>query len=169
MTCTVSQIVSWFHDFPNHEKENNFVAFHSKKRKGKALLLATIDFNASSMKKNIGVKTENKMIDLYERITGRAVIHRNEKTYSIEINNMKIFGKVDGIVDKDGIIIEHKRRINGFLNRVPYHERVQCFFYMKMTGLNTSHLVESFGEQIKIHEINFDEEIWQDIEMRCFN
>jgi hypothetical protein len=169
MTCTVSDIIAQFHNFSNTE-ECVFVRNRACKKKGRALLLATVNLNERQhIQKRIGIESESAMLDLYETCTGCRITHRNDQTYSMMLNNVKIYGKVDGIVVEDGILIEHKRRIHGFLNKVPYHERVQCFLYMKMTNLTKSHLVESFGKKIQIHEILFDESIWQNICRRCVN
>jgi hypothetical protein len=103
---------------------------------------------------------EHKMLDLYEQQTNCKVSRRNETLYDMFIDDFKIVGKVDGIVEDKGIVVEHKRRIRGLLHKIPYHELVQCYMYMKMTNLQTAHLVESFGNHINIHDIEFNEHIW---------
>lgn len=169
MSYTVSQIVSMFHDFDNtspllvHNNNNN-----NMRKKGKALFLATTNKNNTFTQKELGMKEEDKMLDLYEEKTGRSISGRNEKIYNMTINGINIVGRIDGIVDSESILIEHKRRVHGLLHRVPYHELVQCYLYMKMINLKKAHLVETFGNCMEIHEIIFDEKIWENIKMRCF-
>jgi len=47
---------------------------------------------------NYGINTENDGIKKYETITNNKVYNNNSKLYSLELNNYKICGKVDGFV-----------------------------------------------------------------------
>lgn len=167
MSYTVSQLVSMFHDFDNISP----ISVHNSnniKKKGKALFLATVNKNSAPTQKEIGIKEENKMLDLYEEKTGRSISQRNEKLYTMSIHDINIIGRIDGVVASESILIEHKRRVHGILHRVPYHELVQCYLYMKMINFKKAHLVETFGNCMEIHEIIFDDNIWENIKMRCF-
>ena len=166
---TVSQISALFHDFEDTGQINLKYGEKGKKR-GKALLLATLNRHEDKqeVQKQLGIYHEDKMLDSYENKTGKKIRKRNEELYTMTIKHFKIVGKVDGIVEDEGILIEHKRRVHGILNRVPYHELVQCYFYMKMLQLTKTHLIETFGSFMKIHEILFDETIWQTILLRVF-
>ena len=111
---------------------------------------------------------EKKMIDRYEHHTQTSVTKRNDHVYTLNLaQDVTIYGRVDGIVESEGLLIEHKRRIRCMMEKVPYHERVQCHLYMKMTGLKKAHLVETFGDHLQIHEIAFDENVWEEIRIRC--
>ena len=176
MSYSVSYIASLFHEFEESEAETiePFPKKNSKhKFSNKALILATQGANTKNLKTYIGNKYENEMLNRYETISAQQIVERNEKNRELEIDifDKKIYitGRLDGFVDKGQIVIEHKRRINGFLNTIPYHEKVQCHLYMKMSGSKTTHLVETFKNHIKVHTLNFDENIWNEIILRLKN
>lgn len=161
--CTVSEIAAMFHDFKTFDDPLNTCKRNGKKT-GRALLLATVSVSHGKLQCQIGNESEQRMLNAYEEKMGRSITRRNDTLYEMTIGGFRITGKVDGIVEKEGIVIEHKRRIRGLLNRVPYHELVQCFLYMKLTGLNMAHLVETFGMSMQIHEIQMCVEKWKQME-----
>lgn len=166
---TVSKIVSLFHTFSDDTNPSTNKSYTKKygKRGSKALLLATNTINNNSLQKQIGISDEKCMLDKYETLIGEKICRRNEEllTYDMIINNkeIKIFGKIDGFIESKQIIIEHKRRTRGLLHRTPFHEIVQCYFYMKMMNSKITHLIETFGDHIDIHVIHFDDDIWDNI------
>lgn len=107
----------------------------------------------------IGIKEERKGIDKYERLTGHVVNFRNTRLLEIKIDKYRVVGRVDGIRDDD-IIIEHKRRCHGLSMKLPFSEKIQCTIYMKMLGLDTTHVVETYADDIKIHVLRFNPKIW---------
>ena len=185
MKLSVTQISGLFHEF-EHEQINPTTnprpvhnvqtpMIHPKSR-SMALLFATnsgqYNPNRSELQKKKGIEDEKKMLDMYEKKSGKIITRRNEEVqdYKFEISN-KVFhvtGRVDGIVEDDQTIIEHKRRIRGLLHRVPFHEKVQCYLYMKMFKMNHVNLIESFGDHIEVHEFSFCEKTWDKICMRWY-
>tara|TARA_B100000482_G_C12524687_1_gene265964 strand:- start:178 stop:759 length:582 start_codon:yes stop_codon:yes gene_type:complete len=180
---TVTRIVSLFHefqkhDFTNHDFANENETFENKLKKrtsykSKALLLATNNnILRHEIQKRIGIQEEDRMLDICENAIGKKISRRNDELYSIEIENgdqsIIVQGKIDGYIQEDSIVIEHKRRTRGLLNRVPYHEKVQCHFYMKMKNCNKCYLLETFGDHINTHVIYFDQNTWEEICIRLF-
>lgn len=169
MSYSVSYVASLFHEFEDDETE--LVPKDRKYRySSKALILATLGANTKNLKTSIGNKYENEMLDRYETISAQQIVQRNDENRELEIDlidkKIQIKGRLDGFVDQGQIVIEHKRRINGFLTHIPYHEKVQCHLYMKMCGSTTTHLIETFKNHIKVHTLNFDESIWNNIILR---
>ena len=174
----VTEISSLFHNF-NDEPENiNKHTFTKKdyphKKRNTALILATTSSSSNSersiLQKKLGNKHEGNMLDKYETLINKQITQRNNELYTMNITingkTIEVVGKVDGIID-NSILIEHKRRMRGIKNNIPFHEIVQCYMYMKMTDLKTTHLIQSFGEHIKTDIIQFDENIWTQILSRC--
>lgn len=177
MDFTVTQIASLFHDHKRTD-EGNPVALKKKMgwRSGKALMLATKSdtshLNIQEMQKKMGVQSEDKMLNMYEKQIGKPITNRNDQIYSvtIEMNGKKLaaHGKLDGFIKEGNIVVEHKRRTRGLINRVLTHERVQCHLYMRMCNSERTHLVESFNDHIQVHVIDFDETFWQRVCSRWF-
>lgn len=174
---TVTRIVSLFHEFRNeNEHEHEPIEIKLKKRsayKSTALMLATNNNSSrKELQKRIGIHDEDKMLNIYENNIGKKISRRNDELYSIDIENgeqtLTVHGKIDGYIEEDCIVVEHKRRIRGFLNHVPFHERVQCHFYMKMKNCMECHLLETFGDNINVHIIHFDDNTWEEICVRLF-
>ena len=155
-----------------HNCETKFNKETNKEKKpgSRALLLATSDNSSkakSKLQKEIGMKQENIMIDKYEEILQQPIEERNEKIYTLNLlvddKPIEMSGRIDGIIKKDNIIIEHKSRTTGLLNMVPFHEIVQCHIYMKMLDSKETRLIESFGTTMKVHTITFDSHVWDKI------
>lgn len=161
---TVTEISSSFHNFSGHSyTQSNNIQKSKSKYKNTALLLATSNIDSSLLQKRIGIAKELEMLDMYEIQTGAKIVDRNTKTHVLEIGPFTIIGRPDGMIENENIVIEHKRRTRGLVHSVPYHERVQCHIYMKMTASTIAHLVESFGEHIQTHVIHFDDALWKEI------
>tara|TARA_B110000046_G_scaffold175457_1_gene200170 strand:+ start:344 stop:733 length:390 start_codon:yes stop_codon:yes gene_type:complete len=112
-----------------------------------------------------GVNGEQGGIDLYTEWTGNVVARRNDANLvkRVEFGDGKSFdvvGRLDGVCEAEGIVVEHKYRVHGLLGYVPFHESVQCHLYMFISGLRRAHLVETFGNRIQIHDIVFSEGVW---------
>lgn len=117
----------------------------------------------------LGHMREQSGLDRYSAVTNFQVTNRNtlEMTLSIELPSgsaVRVHGRPDGICDN--IVVEHKRRSRGLLHYVPMHEKVQCHLYMKMLGFDTAHLVETFANAIHIHDVHFDDAVWDQIVSR---
>jgi hypothetical protein len=108
--------------------------------------------------KQLGLLKENYMLDEYERVMNCKVIHRNSQ--NITCMHLQICGRVDGIVENQDRIVEHKYRCTRLLGYVPFHEAVQCHLYMHMLKKSSCDLVECNGNSMIIHHIKFDDLLW---------
>ena len=168
---TVSDIVGLFRKFPPHETPLVRTSKSKRARSrhaSRALLLTQTTAEAARLRARIGMDKECEGIDLYVRETGRAVDMRNDTTISMTLDlgggvSMQVMGRPDAVCVDRNTVIEHKYRVHGLLGYVPLHERVQCHMYMKLIGCQHSQLVETFGKQIRIHDIFFDDDLWRDI------
>ena len=135
-----------------------------------ALRLATVSDGVDDrrLRLQIGARRERAGIDAYAASAGVDVTSRNTMQLSTEISHpsnewtLVVTGRPDGMCD-GRVIIEHKRRVRGLLHYVPLHERVQCHLYMRMLGLRTSRLVETFGASQAVHSVPFDDKLWNRI------
>lgn len=179
---TVTQISSLFHNFeqaaeePKDEQSRYKTLSGSGSRPSRALKLATISNHNTSkrhdIQKKMGIDDESRMLDKYELMFGRTIKRRNDETLKLNLRvNDRTFcvtGRIDGFIEDESIVVEHKRRTRGLMSHVPYHECVQCHLYMKMTNSKLTHLIETFGEHMKVHELKFDDKVWKYILSRWF-
>ena len=148
----------------NHKGGREF-----RKKRSIAFLMALSDPNPLQQKIrcSLGINAEDENINKYEKRFNTKVIQRNEQLLYVDINGMKVTGRIDGKTTENKLI-EHKRRTNGFLPRIPLHERVQCHLYMHMINTEVTHLIETFGNHMRVHVIHFDDCLWHDILARIF-
>ena len=106
--------------------------------------------------KQLGMLKERFMLNEYERIMNCKVIQRNSE--NVTCMKLQIRGRVDGICGD--MIVEHKYRCNRLLGYVPYHEAVQCHLYMYMLNKSSCDLVESHGNSMIVHHMEFDDFLW---------
>ena len=164
ISLTVSDISSLFHTFPqlivaNVHATTSKISIRHSASPALAFMCGSND-NAQR-----GIEFEERGIELYTKTTGNIVGRRNNVnlTTRLELPDgrvCEIAGRLDGICEEKNIVIEHKYRVHGLLHYVPYHEVVQCQLYMFLTGIRQAHLVETFGNRIKVHELVFSTEIW---------
>ena len=190
MQFTVTEIAKAFHVFEDSEttkdestenaicggcgKCGSTYKYEGKagKRRNVALALATNGNTAikAHLRKTLGNESEDEMLNMYEKQIKRKIINRNHKVYDLFLSVcgdvLKIRGRIDGFIAYENTVVEHKRRTQGLLHAVPYHERVQCHFYMMMTGADTAHLLETFGNHMQVHVIPFDDDVWEQIYSR---
>lgn len=114
-----------------------------------------------------GHKTESKAIKLYESKTNDIVYDNNIKAYYKKYGSFSICGRIDGLIDKDGVtyINEVKNRRNCIFNIIPLYERIQLLTYTKLVGINNIIFMQCKDEEYKIDTlVDFnDEELWNDI------
>lgn len=131
-------------------------------------LASSLNIKRTEAQKEMGVKREDLMLNMYEKKYNVCVTDRNTETRCVRVDidgtPVELKGRVDGIDREHGIIIEHKSRVRGLLGFVLKHERIQCHLYMKMFGFDKCHLVESFGDTMNVHLISFDKDTWNEIE-----
>lgn len=125
---------------------------------------------------NFGTRNENDGVKVFESITSNNVEltnkYYNEELFIIEdLNRTDIWsirGKIDGIfTDKNNnnrVILEIKNRVRGLFKLLRDYEKVQCYAYMFILGLNCVQLAECFKSEdnieMNIIEINWDQEFW---------
>lgn len=143
--------------------------FEEEHKRSKALTLATESSPyRCTLQKSIGIDSENFMLDMCEKKLNFIIHSRNEKILRLHVCGYIVSGKIDGMIEDD-IVVEHKRRVRGLLGYIPFHEKVQCHFYMKMTGTTKCYLIETFGSHINKIDLYFDENIWIKIQERLGN
>jgi hypothetical protein len=59
--------------------------------------------------------------------------------------------------------VEIKNRTNRLFRRVVEYENIQIQVYLQMLGLVRARLVEQYNNQIASHDIDRDEELWENI------
>ena len=112
-----------------------------------------------------GIKNEFDITKLYEQRTGNIILKDNKyhktKIYDLGDYTIYIGGKIDGLNNDSGSIIEVKNRVNKLFYTLRDYEKVQITCYMFLFGTSKGHLVEAFrkkdGTDINIIEVNFDE------------
>jgi hypothetical protein len=133
-----------------------------------------------------GIRFENKGIELYQQETGNSVEidrrYHKEVIFEVPsesvssncndsndngIDMWHIGGKLDGISkDKDNtkFVLEIKNRVNNLFYKLRDYEKVQCYVYMYLLGIEKTHLVETLKSQenrkINIIEVIYEEKYW---------
>lgn len=117
-----------------------------------------------------GTRSEDKTSDKVTRDTGARLV-RDDAFYTYEVceigdHNFVICGKIDRIEElPDGsrVLVEIKNRTNRLFRRVVEYENIQIQVYLQMLGLVRARLVEQYNNQIASHDIDRDEELWENI------
>jgi hypothetical protein len=112
-----------------------------------------------------GIKNEFDITKLYEKMTGNTILKDDKyhKTKIYDIDDLKIYmgGKIDGINNENGSIIEVKNRVNKLFYALRDYEKVQITCYMFLFGTSKGQLVEAFrkkdGTDINIIDVDFDQ------------
>lgn len=171
MSITVTDISKMFHNFENTRENIKTNQTFRKSNGGKAIVLASSGSHRFNLQRKVGNDNEDAMLNKYEIISQNKVVDRNTDIIDMflifyvndERHKLYITGRIDGFVHEKGLIVEHKRRTRGLLGYVPYHEKVQCYLYMRMLNCKKIDLIETFGEHMNIHEISFDWREWSSI------
>lgn len=164
-TLSVTDISALFHAFPSTSPQvTNSGRTFRQRRESSGPALSLMCGNRDN-NPQMGIGKEFCGIEMYSLKTGNRVTRRNDVNLKkrISFSNGEYFdlvGRLDGVCDEKGIIVEHKYRVHGLLGYVPFHESVQCHMYMHITGLNCAHLVETFGNRLKVHHIPFSDRVW---------
>ena len=127
---------------------------------------------------HFGIRYENKGVELYQEKTGNNVEfdrrYHKEIIFEVpgdkedEIDIWHIGGKLDGI-SKDShnnrFVLEIKNRMNNLFYKLRDYEKVQCYVYMYLLGIDKTHLVETLKSQenrkINIIQVDFEEKYWE--------
>ena len=168
---SVSEIAALFHTFePTTKPTPPQWGRHSRPRSNPALAYMC----GSARNTEAGLAKEEDGMRAYTKLTGNCVTLRNDHNIKMRIRCaddvvVDVVGRPDGFCEDKKIVVEHKYRVHGLLAFVPFHEEVQCHLYMHMLGISCAHLVQTFGTQMRIHEILFSQATWMRIldAIRC--
>jgi hypothetical protein len=112
-----------------------------------------------------GNDNENDVTKLYEKISGNKITKTNKyhKKLIYESDTLHLFigGKIDGINNETGDIIEVKNRVHKLFYTLRDYEKVQIICYMYLFNSKRCDLVEAYkgkkGTEINIINVDFDE------------
>lgn len=117
-----------------------------------------------------GSNTEDVAIKQYEEKTNETVYENNLKCYIKNFDKFKICGKIDGLIDKNGItyIIEIKNRKNQIFSFIPIYEKIQLLSYTKLLDNNNIIFTQCKDKEQKVEILNnyTDEDLWNEIMFR---
>jgi hypothetical protein len=127
-----------------------------------------IEHLKSQVYTNHGTRSEDTTAS---RVETTGSLTRDDAFYTLDVctlGNIQfvVVGKIDRIEElPDGgrILVEIKNRTNRLFRRVVEYENIQVQVYLQMLGLIHARLVEQYNNQILSHEIDRDEEIWQNV------
>ena len=120
----------------------------------------------SLINKTHGTLKEQSAIDIFEN-KYNVKLDISQKYYCLSINksinfNWFVGGKLDGIYINENpeksFIVEVKNRIKGFFSSVRDYELTQIQLYLHLLHINNGKLVEKYGKNIRVTEIEYDNE-----------
>lgn len=132
-----------------------------------------IDYYDGMARKALGSVEESNVPELYRKKTGRHILENNTKTFQKKYKTAKdyhfeIRGKIDGLVTKFDekqkpyhTLIEIKNRTNSLFNRIPFYEKIQLEFYLKMLNLEEAELVERLSDNINVLSYSRNEDTYR--------
>ena len=121
--------------------------------------------------KNRGIVNENKIINIYEKKNNIKIKENNSKLYkmklfTIDIYNIYICGKIDGIIDNT--LIEIKNRRNRLFEFIPVYEQIQTEIYFRLTNLENGKLIQNYNNTTSEFLIYKNDELWSSIKNDIF-
>jgi hypothetical protein len=160
----------------NNLKKNIMKKVENLEESEKKEILKSID-NVTNT--NFGTRNETDVLKIYEELKNVSVTKDNIYRKKKVIENMEflvyIGGKIDGINNEDGSIIEIKNRMHKLFYQLREYEKVQLMCYIYLRNKEKGYLVEALKKStettVNIIEINYDENymnsILQKIEEFC--
>lgn len=117
-----------------------------------------------------GTRTEDKTSDKVATEQNVKLV-RDNSFYNYHVctlgdTQFVVTGKIDRIEERpDGskILVEIKNRTNRLFRRVVEYEMIQIQVYLQMLGLVHARLVEQYNNQVMSHDVERDEELWNNI------
>ena len=111
-----------------------------------------------------GNDNENDITKLYEKMSGNKIVKDNKYhkklIYQSETLRLFIGGKIDGINNETGDIMEVKNRVHKLFYTLREYEKVQVICYMYLFNSKRCDLVEAYkskkGTEINIINVDFD-------------
>jgi len=160
----------------NNLKKNIMKKVENLEESAKKEILKSID-NVTNT--NFGTRNETDVLKIYEELKNVSVtkdnIYRKKKIIENPAFLAYIGGKIDGINNEDGSIIEIKNRMHKLFYQLRNYEKVQLMCYIYLRNQQKGYLVEALKKSaetsINIIELDYDEnymnEILQKIEKFC--
>lgn len=123
-----------------------------------------------------GTRSEDKTANKVATETGARLV-RDNSFYNLDVttingNEFVVCGKIDRIEEcEDGsrVLVEIKNRANRLFHRVVEYEMVQVQVYLQMLGLERALLVEQYNDQVLSHNIDRDDEFWENVAVPGLN
>jgi hypothetical protein len=131
----------------------------------------TLSSVTSTLYTEHGTKKEDQVRQSTSRSMNEEIKQDNKFRISttpiMVVNGIEVYlgGKHDGLVGEK--VVEIKTRQRRFLG-TPLYERIQVHAYMYIFGIRNSYIVESFDGQQKIHDVEFDDELWEGVKSGVF-
>jgi len=128
-----------------------------------------VDTNSllSALNCNYGSNNEYNVINKIKEKYGYEVIENNAKCYTSVIDGIKICGRVDGFIIKDGerYLVEIKSRKNRIFKTMPAYEKVQILLYTQLCECNKVIYIQNHGDDLdlKIFEKFEDDKMLKEI------
>jgi len=117
----------------------------------------------SNINKRKGVMNEGAGLERFEKKHRTVVSKRNDTLYRFYGKNYVLVGKIDGVEEDLGYLIEHKHRMNRIFSFIPMYERIQIMAYMKLTGVPKAKCVQYYKDDTKTHELLWNDDTWERI------
>lgn len=114
-----------------------------------------------------GVRTEPAVLDEYERLTGHGLASRSSEFRVSDLYttpggvSYRIGGRLDGVCDTLGRVVEVKSRMNKFF--LPEYDIIQVYGYFAITGLVTCDFMQTLCGELQTDIIEYDEIFWFDV------
>lgn len=111
-----------------------------------------------------GVENESVALDIYEKVTGRALSERSTSFRTSDIfvtpggHRYRIGGRLDAICEKISRVVEVKSRMNAFF--IPTYDEAQVYGYFAITGLKECDFIQTLGKEFRLDVIEFDAAKW---------
>jgi len=126
-------------------------------------ILTTLKQVQTNINQRKGILQEDAGIQSYEKKHHTQVTKRNDTLYRFYGNNYVLVGKIDGVEEASGCLIEHKHRMNRLFRFIPLYERIQIMVYMKLTGMSKAKCVQYYKDDTKTIELPWDNATWDRI------
>ena len=96
---------------------------------------------------------------------GKRIVQRNTKCMSKPIGKcgpytIVLIGKVDGLIEESGEVVELKERRHKLFGCVRDYEKVQLHCYMTLTSTRNAVLCERYDDDMRRHHVEYDAEFW---------
>lgn len=117
------------------------------------------------IKTEIGTNREEISLDNFETSEGISITSRNDELFYGHIKsdnvNLKIGGKIDGVNEKEKVLIEHKQRLNRLFDSIPLYEKWQLMLYLYFLSLEKAILIQTYKDQQISMEFEWSDEFWE--------